>query len=177
MSKNAWWQPSNIKRNRSFRRRFISRMTKNQAIYILKPSGAKNNLGIRNVPDHRYNTRCIISMPRPYFPVPPRKKTAVWPRETNIKVQKHINAQTSSWITTSRLIRPGSSADLHRISYSSRLRQGVALQYILYFDLRPRSRWKSKDNHRNSGKSKIKLSFGRTRVTLTFYIEYGYFTS
>ena len=45
---------------------------------------------------------------------------------------------------------------------------------ILYSDLRHWSRWKSRDNHRNSKWSKVKLPCGWTRVNLAFYSEYGY---
>ena len=55
--------------------------------------------------------------------------------------------------------------------------KGMALQYILYSDLRPQSRWKSRDNHWNSGWSKVKLPSGWTRANLAFYVEYGYCTS
>ena len=94
-----------------------------------------------------------------------------------IKIQGHI------WLTWNMdpLITLITTESCIRIWHTDgnklHIKTWVVLQYILYSDLRPQSRWKSRDNHRKNRWSNVKLPFGWTRVNFTFYLEYKYYTS
>ena len=92
-----------------------------------------------------------------------------------IRVEAHTNnwAMPKSLAHTIEMFKSLAPQKLWWHHFMSFFDANVVALYILYSDLRPQSRWKSRDYHRNSRWSKVNLPFGWTRVNLAFYVEYG----